>query len=279
MKKIFGLLSVILFLFIGGCSESKKKGIDNLEDNYIWGTHDVYIDMYVEVGSQRGFNIPFAYTGEKDGIELIAIEGENVKNLEIKIVDDTIEEFNKVKIDEYKLGYLGVIFKLKDNEETTISKIKIKINDNVEEIVLANPIVIKPCINDSYIWERISSDAIICGINNKLLYSISSEKEIKIIEYGLTEPFVMSESTTYINDVENEVYEKEIGVNSDIRFEIISELNEELEYSCLGANFYIKYENEENNEKTYYFTLVQQGASDEDTGEEVLKNILDSIEQ
>lgn len=272
MKRIIGILAILMTLLACGCTSEPQN-----EENgaaYIWGTHNVYVDMNIELGSKCGFNLPFAYKGKRENIELVGVKGKNTEALKLEVRDDTLEVFEKTELEGYKLGYLGVVFSLERDEKVIIEQLDIRINGTLQEIIFDNPVIIQSCSNADYICEKLSADVLLAGINNMLMYTISSSEVIEIIDCGLTGAFEMSEVTTFIDGKEQQLAGKKINENSDIRFELISVVDEKYEYGCLGGNFYIRYLNKENVEKIYYFNLIQQGAGEEMTAMEVLSRVI-----
>lgn len=271
MKKI-AIIGLIAMILLTGCkSETPVE-----QESYVWGTENVKVDVVVPMNEQCGVNIPFAYTGGKDNIELVKVKGENVENLKIRVFDDSVDIFDGVEKDGYKMGFLGFIYESDKEIEAVVEGIDISINGIMQEIQFANPFRIRIYNDVSGIYKRTSSDVLMGGLNNALTYIIGSHEKIQVSEYGLTGPFEMVDSTTFVDGKEQQIIGTEIAPNNEVRYQVESRVSEEYDRGCLNGNFYVKFVDEHGQEVTYYSTIIQQGICNKETAEKVLGRVLDS---
>lgn len=271
MKKI-AIIGLIVMILLIGC----KNEMPVEQESFVWGTDNVKVDVVIPVNGQGGVNIPFAYTGAKDDIELVKVKGENVENLKVEVCDDTPEIFDKVKKDGYTLGYLGFSYESDKEIEAVVEGIDISINGIVQEIQFASPLMIRTYNDVSPVYPKMSTDVLMSGINNSLTYVIGCDEKIQVSEYGLTGPFEMMDSTTSVGGKEQQILGTEIEPNSEVKYEVESTVSEEYEYGCLNGNFYVKLVDEHGQEMTYYHLIIQQGAGNYEAAENVLRRVLDS---
>lgn len=272
MKKIFGVICTVMLLMTACVTKQDNKKQEN-QDDFIWAIDKVSVDMYAPVGEQRGFNVHFAYREGKENISLLELIGENIDAIEVSVIDDTFESLNKIEIDGYKLGYLGIIFKLKENSEVIINEMKINIDSKIETIVFKNPLIIRPYENSEDIYELMSTD-VVGGKKNALTYVVSNLEGATVIDYGLVGSYIETESRTYIDKVEMELNDRILNKDSQVKFSIEYEVADENVNSGMLGNFFFKYLNKEGNECIYYFTIVQQGVGNEENGIIALKELL-----
>ncbi len=274
-KKYIAILLIIvqMFLLLHGCDSSDNEKTD--DSKFIWGSELVKYDMYVNNGNIIGFNIPFAYIGNKDNLELISITGENTDKAEVEIFDDTILEFENLEYNRYKLGLLGLIISWEPNINIEIREIKVKINGREENIVLKNPVILKHNENSNSIIEYVSSDVVGSGTDIALTYKIASDENIKVTACELIEPFSINSIDTKVSGRTIQEFPFELKTEEEMLVNIESLIDKDNQYCFLGSNFIIHYENSEGNKEKYMFTLVKQGAGNEETGNVVLKKLVD----
>ena len=270
MKKIIIILGIVIPLLVGCSSEN-----NTVKEEYIWGTENVNVDIVVEKGYRYGFNIPFAYVKEKDDIELVSIEGDNTDSLELEVSDDTIDDFDKAKVDNYRLGYLGVIYSLKEDVDVTVESLNININGSYQQIKFEPPLIIRAHTNDTNICEYLASGVLMHGKNNFLTYTLSWEENVKILDCGLTGAFDTEEITVFVDGKQVSARETEVLANTKVQFDLTSRVEDKYEDSCLAGNFFVTYMYASNEEKTYYISLNQQGAGDAKSAQIVLEQIIE----
>jgi len=273
MEKRVKIISVFAMIIL--CMVACKKSPQRKLEKYIWGTELVNMDTYAEVGEYRGINIPFAYSNGKAEIKFVSADGTNTDAVSVEVMDDTLEDFDRLEYGGYRFGCLGFMCKLLEDKDVTINQMIISINGESETIVFDNPLAIKSHVNENCFSENMTADAVFGATNNSLTYVVTTREKLTITDYGFSGAFSLKEGNTVVNGSKKNVRGTTVDADCKISLNVVTEVDEKNEYGFLSGNFYIEYINEEGKTDRYYFGLIQQGAGNDIDGSIVLKKLVD----